>query len=399
MKRNFDYNIEEYDNIKKKKIDIEFNSVNELINNLEINNDSFNLNESNEQVNNLEINNNYINSINNYLFNNDLNKINDKILIKIFQIRKITNSNNFKLTFNKYIQLFNIYINSLDQNKYILGYYSKDLIKKNFFIDYISIMIYPYFLIYPFLLNKNFYESKEIDYINIDKNKKLIEICETSKTLFPTWKKRYNIDIDYNFESMNKINKKICINFTKKIFNFYEKIYGVYFNIIIGNLFSYILSNYILNLIDPYDNKFILSIFNNWVITFNEVLSNCKTFILEYALTINLDNIDLDDKQTLIYKMNKIKKDFIDDFDDLNDLYYFDKLKKSNNPIIKLFQPFEKFKNLNNNRIKSLNIKYIKPNCLNNIDNEIENIFRLKNYIKLMDGNSWIKKFYYKENV
>ena len=95
-----------------------------------------------------------------------------------------------------------------------------------------------------------------------------------------------------------------------------------------------------------------------------------------------MNKIDSDDKQTLTNKLNKLKKDFIDNIDKLN----INNLDTINNDIKIIFEPIKKFYNPINSK------SFIKTTCLDNIHKEIEHVFKLKNYIKLMDDNSWVRK-------
>lgn len=96
-----------------------------------------------------------------------------------------------------------------------------------------------------------------------------------------------------------------------------------------------------------------------------------------------MNKIDLDDKQTLMDKLKKFKSDFIDGFDNLKTIN-FDTI---DNDIKVLFTPLAKFYNPIGSK------SYARNECMDNIDKEIVQVFKIKNYIKLLDNNSWVKKF------
>lgn len=374
MKRKYLNCLHEYEDIKKKKIDYD-------INNMTINVQNINLiNVSNENL----INNNNISLKTNMTYDelvNEITKINNQIIndTKIL----VESTSDGKLDFDSLVKLFNDIVNELGTNNFIQGEYTDSKIQEIFITRYLNLMIYPSYLFQPYLFEQDIKTNYISEICNSNRNTNLNAICFDSKYLFPTWKKIYNIDVDYEFELTNKINARICKNFTKKFFNFYEKVYNVYFNIGVGNVFACILSNFLPEHLNPYDIKFSKHKFNEWVDGFNKVLTNCKKYIFDYANVRGLNKIDLDDKQTLMDKFKKFKSDFIDGFDNFK-IINFDTIRDD---IKVLFEPIIKFYNPMRSKL------YVRTECLDNIDKEIEHVFRIKNYIKLMDKNSWVKKF------
>jgi len=383
MKRKYDNYLSEYEDIKKKKFDYHVNNMNIDVQNINLINITKNNtidNNNNNNNNDIDININNDNDNDNELVD-EIAKINNQIIKNTSSLKE--NIDDGKLEFNSLIKLFNNIINNLGVNYYIQGEYTDNKIQEIFIAQYLNLMIYPSYLFQPYLFELDIKTKYINEIIDSNRNNNLNTICFDSKYLFPTWKKIYNIDVDYEFETANDINKRICKNFTKKIFNFYEKVYNVYFNIVVGNVFECILSNFLLEHLNPYDIKFTKHKFNDWVNEFNKVMTNCKKYIFDYANVLELNNIDLDNKQILTNKLKKLKKDFIDDYDNLETLN-FDTI---NNNIKILFEPMIKFYNPTNSKL------FIRTGCMDKIENEIEYIFKIKNYVKLLDNNSWVKKF------
>ena len=373
MKRKHNNWLNEYEDIKKKKIDYDINNMGINVQNINLIDTPIN----NQGDDNISIRSN----VSDDELVGEITKMNNQIVKNTNFI--IERTNDGKLDFNSLIKLFNDIINGLGTNNYIQGEYTNSKIQEIFITRYLNLMIYPSYLFQPYILEPDIKTNYIGEICNSNRNNNLSTICFDSKYLFPTWKKLYNIDVDYEFELTNKINAKICKNLTKKIFNFYEKVYNVYFNIGVGNLFGCILSNFLLEHLNPYDVKFSRHKFNDWVNEFNKVLSNCKKYMLNYANVWELNKIDLDDKQTLMDKLKKFKNDFIDSFDNLKTID-FDTI---GNDIKVLFEPMKKFYN------PIWSKQFVRTDCMDQIDKEIEQMFKIKNYIKLMDNNSWVKKF------
>lgn len=383
MKRKYSNHIDEYEDIKKKKIDHSITNIEFDIVNIDINDTNCNLDNS-CNTNNTD----NIDHIQDIIAHDTDNELTNEILKMNNQIIESTNIlikiiGDEQLDLNSLIKFFNHIVNHVGVDKYIQGVYSDDDIQEKFITHYFNLMIYPSYLFQPYLFESEM-STNYIGNMHSNRNNDLKSICFDSKCLFPTWKKYYNFNIDYRFESTHKINKRICKNFTRKIFNFFEKVYYVYFNIVIGNVFTFILSNFILEHLNPYDNKFNKLKFNDWIDRFNNVLINCKKYIITYTNTLKLNQIDTDDKQTLKNKINKVKNDFVDNFSNLIIPINFDLI---DNEIMMLFEPIKKFYNQTTSK------PFTRTNCLDNIDKEIDEIFKLKNYIKLLDNNSWIKNF------
>lgn len=372
MKRKFNY-IEDYENIKSKKADDDIDNLNFEINKINLNKliDDINNNHINDYEN-IDLNLDLDNTNNKNINFNDFTDIQNKITKKINFLHE--NSKNNTLTFDL-IKLISIDIlHQIGKEKYILGNYDDSLLGEQIFSEYISLLLYPTYLFQPYIFDDNFSNS----YVS-NINEHLKSICVDSKCLFPIWKRKYNYDIDYcTFNNTNQIHKKICKNFTKKIFDFYEKIYYQYFNIMIGNIFSFILSNYKINL-NPLDNKFNKTQCLEWIDRFNIVIKNCYRFIKNYAIVIELEKIDELDKDTLEKKMNRLNNSYINI------------LNGTNKDLQILFEPLKKFYNppKNDNKTKL----FIQINCLTNIKKEIDYIFKIKNYINLITKNTWVKNF------
>ena len=380
MKRKYHNCLDEYENIKKKKIYCDINNIGVDIQNINLI-DTTNVN----SIDNDNIS--YLNNTSDDEFVDKITKINNKIIIDTIVLIESTKNN--KLEFNSLIKLFNDIINQLGEDNYVHGEYTDSEIQEIFIIKYLNLMVYPSYLFQPYLFELDLKTNYIGEICNSNRNNNLNSICFDSKYLFPTWKKLYNVNIDvdidvnYEFELTNKISKIICKNFTKKIFNFYEKVYNVYFNVIIGNVFACILSNFLLKILNPYNIKFNKKKFNDWINGFNKVLINCKKYVFDYANLLELNKIDLDDKQTLTNKLKKLKNDFIDGYENLKIINY----DTISDDIKVLFEPIKKFYNPFGSKL------FVKTDCLDKIDKEIEHVFRIKKYVKLMDNNSWVNKF------
>jgi len=266
-------------------------------------------------------------------------------------------------------------IENIGTGKYIQGTINDDYIQDKLFNQYISLMLYPHFLFQPYVFDDNF----KNDCVDI-RDPNLVNICINTNCLFPTWKKKYNYDTDYNFEGINKINQKICKKFMGKIFDFYEKVYYNYYNVLVGNILSFTISNYEINL-NPYDIKFNKTLCLEWIDAFNEVLINCKKFIKNYAVLIGLEKIDELNKSSLVKKLSQLNNSYLNIINGINN--YFNVL----------FYPLEKFYKFKLNTEKKK--LFIETNYLNKINDEIEYIFRLKNYINIVSKNTWITRFHF----
>ena len=372
MKRKFNY-IDDYEDIKKKRTDIEIDKLDFEIKNISLHksfdyNTNDNINNTNDNLLNLYNVNTNVNDITN------ITQIHNEITKKINFLHE--NSKNNTLTFDLIILISNNIINQIGKDKFIEGNYD-NLLEEQIFNKYISLLLYPTYLFRPYVFDDNF-SNLYVSEINVH----LKEICYDSKCFFPTWKKKYNYDIDYNFFSnVNQINKRIYKNFTKKIFDFYEKLYYQYFNILFGNLFSFILLNYKINL-NPYDKKFNKSQCLEWIDGFNIVLKNCYRFIKNYANLIELEKIDELDKDSLEKKINRLNNSYINI------------LNNTNKDLQILFEPLKKFyksKSETNNNTEFVN----QVNCLIDIKKEIDYIFKLKNYVNLITKSTWVKNFYF----
>jgi hypothetical protein len=348
--------IEEYDDIKKKKIDNEINKLDLNIQNC-ILNDISKITEINDTLQD-------INLINVDKFNTNINIISD-----IFKENKIT--------YYSLIILSNLVVNDIGKEKYINGEYSDIRVQNIIFNQYICLTLYPSYLFQPYIFDD------DIKYNYVDfRDPNLSAICSESKYLFPTWKKINNYNIDYRFENTNQFLQKICKNFTKKIFNFYEKLYGIYFNIVIGNMLSFVLLNYEINL-NPFDVKFNKSKCEEWICGYNQVILNCEKFIRNYATIIELDKIDELNKDDLIHKINKIKKSFIININNIN----------NDDGVKILFKPLEKFYKPTNNNTNFM--PFIETDSFDNIIGEIEYIFKVKTHLNLIKNCNRVKKYCY----
>lgn len=298
---------------------------------------------------------------------NDIIKLNEIISnISLNNNIKSLNSNK-TLNFDYLIMITNSILNSDNKNDFITNnyitnnYITDDYIQEKIFYN-ISLMLYPEHLLTSYVFEENIYVC--------ERNKKLSFICNDSKCYFPTWKKIYNYDFDYEFTNLHPIYKKICENFTKKIFNFYEKIHRKYFNTIIGNIFSSILNDYEI-IVNPYNDNFNINIFNEWSSIFNNILVDCINLIKQIALEIKLEKIDELDQIELLEFIKKIKNDYI-----IN-------LNKKKIEFSKIFEPLNKFYKKNDK------FKFIENlNCLDNIEHEIIRIFKNKHCINLLKMNN-----------
>lgn len=366
MKRKYFNCLDEYEDIKKKKIDFDINNICIHVQDINLI-DTLNENSVNDNISDVT------NESDDELVG-EITKINNQIIIDTSVL--IENTKDNKLEFNSFIKLFNDIINQLGKDNYIHGVHTDSEIQEIFITKYLNLMVYPSYLFQPYLFESDIKTNYIGEICNSNRNNNLNSICFDSKYLYPTWKKLYNINVDYKFEFTNKISKIICKKLTKKIFNFYEKVYNVYFNIVIGNVFACILSNFLLKYINPYNIKFTKHKFNDWIDGFNKVMANCKKYIFDYANLLELNKIDLDDKQTLTNKLKKLKNDFIDCYDNLKTIDY----NTIRNDIKVLFEPIKKFYNPIGSKL------FIRTDCMDNIEKEIKLVFRRINYVKLMDN-------------
>lgn len=359
MKRKSNH-IDEYEYIKKKKTNHEVDKLNFEMSNIGLE----------QSTNNDDVNNNELSNIYDINFN-DFNDIQNNIAEKINFLHE--NSENNTLTFDLIILISNNIINQIGKDKYIQGQMDDNLLGEKIFSEYISLLLYPTYLFQPYIFD----DDLQTSYVNT-RNNDLKTICIDSQCLFPTWKKKYNYDVDYTFNDNNKVHQQIYKKFIKKIFDFYEKIYCQYFNIMIGNILSFILMDYKINL-NPYDNKFNKSVCLEWIDGFNKVLINCIKFIKYYAILMGLNKIDELDKDALVKKINKFNNSYVNI------------LNGTNKNLKILFKPLEKFYKpyTNDDKIKL----FVQTNCLINIKKEIDYIFKLKTYINMITNNTWVKKF------
>jgi len=361
-----DSHIDKFNFIKKKKIE---NQINDLSLTL----DNFNINtENNQKINQFEINNFSINNFskNNFSISNFLIsefEISNEIKNKNEKINKLKDLILFEknFTYDSLIILVNNLVKKLGMDNVVFEKITDSQLQ-NIIWEYVKLILYPSFLFDLYLFddtpNQNYIEKRI---------KVLDEICPRSKYLFPTWKKIYNYDInynfDYNFGKRYSININICKNFTKKVFEFYEKVYGIYFNMVFGEILSYLLDNYQINL-NPFDNKFNLNKFNEWVNGFNLVIVTSRIFIKNIANSIQIEKIDELNQFEITKLLNKINDDFIINFESNKQSFY------------QVFEPMKKFYNKTDK-------SFISSKCLDNINNEIISVFRLKKYITMLTKN------------
>lgn len=307
-----------------------------------------------------------------------------KLVDKINYIDEIKNIMLFDKYFNydSLILLVNYLVKKYGENNIINEKITNKDFQKNIY-EHICLVLYPSFLFDPYIFDSNYSEN----YFDV-RIKSLEQICHESKCFFPTWKKIYNLDMDYNFNDMYLHQKNICIKFTKKIFEFYERIYKIYFNVIIGEIFAFMMKEYQI-ILNPFDDKFSIGNFNKWVTCFNVIIDDAKLFIENVAKSIQLDKIDELNQHDLTNLLNKLKKDFIDDFESI-----------TKNNICAIFKPMQ---NLELNVITSKftieksdqKWSSFNSNCLKNINMEIIQIFKYKQYLNIMMKNKWITKFVY----
>ena len=244
---------------------------------------------------------------------------------------------------------------------------------------FISYKIYPTFIFENFMFDNNIKElfvqerNSQLDIIypqNLDMN-----YPNYFPNFVPSWKRKYNLDIDYNLK-INPINLRISRNFLKKILTFYEVVHNFYFDIIVGELLSWILSNYKIN-VNPFDEKFNKILFEDWVEQFNKVIINCKIFFKDLYLKYRIFELDDLEKSNLESLITQLKIEFVIDY------------LKTGEKIDILFLPLEKFR---------INIKldpssFSSSNCLERINEEINQIFRIKQYYKILISNHWSTQF------
>ena len=395
--------LKKFNNFKKIKIDNQVNDLSFILNNIKIEKD---LNKQINTDNNLDIdiNKNVIidTNINTNTNTNTNVDISEKINLEINKINNIclninqtennsSNKNKLKnkikyidelkliIIFDKYfsydslILLVNHLVKKYGEDNIIGEKISNGEFQKIIW-ENICYILYPSFLFDPYILDLNYFNN----YVDC-RIKSLDNIHSEYECLFPSWKKTYNFDIDYNFDDMCVYHKPICKNLTKKTFEFYELVYKVYFNIIFGEIFSFILHDYEI-ILNPFDNKFNINIFNKWMNSFNMVIDSAKSFITNIAKSIEFEKIDELNQNDLTNLLNKLKNDFIDNFETI-----------SKNDISKLFDPLKEFfiGNINNHISWSL----FSSGCLNNINKEIILLFRYKQYINILSKNKWITKF------
>lgn len=341
MKRKNIDHYNEYEYIKTKKANIEIDKLTCELNNIDIRPEKY-IKIKSTQPTQYEPN---------IVIKNNFNDIETKINLLKNLIQDKT------LSFDSIIIITNDIINQYGKENYICGELDDNLIHDQIF-SYISMMLYPTYLFEQYYFDNNFLTSC----VNL-RNSTLETICIDSKILFPTWKKKYN-NINYDFYDSSCLNRKIYKKFVKKIFDFYEKVNYTYFNIMIGNIFSFILSNYKINF-NPYDNKFNKNVCIEWINSFNKVMENCKKFIKNYAILIELEKIDELNKENLIKKIDK-----------LNNVYK-NILTGKNTYLRMLFKPLEKFYNPTTNN--KLNFLIQENYLISNIKKEIESIFRFRN--------------------
>ena len=234
----------------------------------------------------------------------------------------------------------------------------------NIMWDFIILKVYPSLLFENIIMEPDF-KNKYVENRTIS----LEEIYSNTTSLFPSWKIKYNYNIDYNYNyNINPINLRISKNLLKKIFLFYEIIHNFYLDLVIGELFAWILSDYKIN-INPYDINFNKKEFNDWVEKFNKVLSNCRIFFKELYIRYKIYDIDELNKEDLIFIINQIKYEFM--------INYI----KTRENIESLFVPLEKYK------LKSNFISFKSSECLNNIEKEINQIFKIKQCYKNIIGS------------
>jgi hypothetical protein len=372
--------VKKFVNLKKRKTDNEINKLSIFFNdNINIENNE-NIENNMDIEKNMDIKNNIVNhkqiELDIEQIDNNLSNNNDyKNKIKYIDELKLIIIFNNCFNYDSLILLTNHLVKKYGENNIIEEKITNDEFQKIIW-KHIGYILYPSFLFDPYILDSDYKNN----YI-VQRTKSLNEICPETQCLFPTWKKIYNYDIDYNFDDLYLHNKKICKNLIKKIFEFYEMIYKVHFNIIFGEIFSFILNDYQI-ILNPLDPNFNINIFNQWSDSFNLVINSVKNFISNIAKSFQIEKIDELDKHELIKLLNKIKEDFIDNFDTI-----------SKNDIKKIFEPLEKFHNIEKNI--DINWEIFSSNSLKNINYEITLLFKYKQCINILSKNKWIHKFVY----
>lgn len=375
--KNYEH-INKFIGLKKRKLDNQIDDISSCLNNFNINNigDKDIIEENIETMNNTE------NNILDNIENND-NMLKKKLDEKIKYIDELKNLILFDkyFNYNSLILLTNYLVKKHGDENVIQGKITNNEFQKIIW-ENICLIVYPSFLFDPLV----FESSLEDNYVDV-RIKNLDEISPDTKSFFPTWKKIYNFDIDYDFNEANLHHKKICKNFLKKIFEYYEIIYKIYFNVIFGEIFSFILQDYQI-ILNPFDIKFKLDIFNKWNNSFNVVLDSIKKYITNIAKSISLEKIDELSQEDLTKLIMQIKKDFVDEFE-----------TTSKNDIVKLFEPLKIFVDTNQNSIiysqNKVSWNNYNSKCLNNIDKEIILLFKQKYYLNILSKNKWIRKFIY----
>jgi hypothetical protein len=363
----------EFDTIKKIKIEYDISNLETLISCFSVNSsESNNLDKLDNQIGSyMDISDNNLSDI---LKENEQPSLTIDLTIKdrFDQIKNLNailvNNNTFDY---KKLQIICKYIiNQYRPEEIKQGKLKDDSLQKELY-EKISLMLYPSYLIVPYILDpcpESNYVDKRID--------SLEKIYPESRSFFPTWKKLHNYNIEYNFLDLHTIHSKICINFTVKIFKFYERVYTVYFNIIFGELLSNLLSNYKI-ILNPLDIKFNRLQFDKWAEGFSKVLENCKSFIFKMTNSIHIEKIDELDQHDLTKLLNKLNGDFIEDFE------------KNKNSFVSLFEPLKEFYK------ESYSNTFVSSRCLDNINTEIIQIFKFKQYIKILSKNKWVGRFVY----
>lgn len=363
----------EFDTIKKIKIEYDISNLETLISCFSVNSsESNNLDKLDNQIGSyMDISDNNLSDI---LKENEQPSLTIDLTIKdrFDQIKNLNailvNDNTFD--YKKLQIICKDIINQYRPEEIKQGKLKDDSLQKELY-EKISLMLYPSYLIDPYILDP----CPESNYVD-KRIESLEKIYPKPRSFFPTWKKFHNYNIEYNFLDLHTIHSKICINFTVKIFEFYERVYTVYFNLIFGELLSNLLSDYKI-ILNPLDIKFNRLQFDKWAEGFSKVLENCKSFIFKMTNSIQIEKIDELDQYDLTKLLNKLNGDFIEDFE------------KNKNSFASLFEPLKKFYKESNSTT------FVSSRCLDNINTEIIQIFKFKQYIKILSKNKWVGRFVY----
>ena len=379
---NINLELDNFTNIKKQKInnqiDKEINNLNSLLNELDINFDFYLIKNLDSNFN-LSLNLNFDNSELNL---NKLDLVSETTETEHEHIKIKNNLKNIKQNMDYFKSIKNIFDNLNYDNLCLIANSLANKIGKENIIDgtindeQINDIIWNFitFKLYPSLIfaNENIdpdFKSKYVD----ERITSLEQIHPDTISFFPSWKKKYNYDIDYNFP-INPINLRISKNFLKKIFLFYEILHNFYFDLIIGELFGWIINNYKIN-VNPFDNNFNKNKFNDWAEKFNQVILNCKIFIRELYIKYKICDIDDFNKDELVKIIDQFKQEFILNYNDTREKIEF------------IFIPLYQYKN--NSKI----YQFKSSKCFYNIEKEIDYVFRIKYCYKNIVGNQWITKF------